>query len=622
MPDWENPLDYPFLNTLGYEDFVAILPHTSEHEYPDGTLILAPSEASSNLHIILSGQVHVSDADQTDVTLAKLGRGRFFDAWSCFTGEPVRTDFRADGPVTTLSISRTGMRRLMDSSPDFRDQVFQSMMKQVSPVPDQPVSGSPSPAGLRLDEARELRLGPLVGKSAFIQSMKAQIPVLAAGDQPLVLTGEAGVGKFHIASKIHDASSRSLGRLLSMSANSYDPLAWETIVRAAEGGTIILEQADLFPAALLHRLVRSAERSRVIMTGETRPDIPAHHVPIIPLRERSEDIPDLVYDFLRNYGLADPAASITEEALRLVTIFPYQGDNIDGLHRVVQGALARSEGKLVRGLHLRFERVRKPGTRPTVGLALGSGSVRGAAHVGVMKVFEDEQIPIDLITGSSVGSFIGALYAGGQPISAFERVLPTVRWGQLVELTMPPKAFVHNRRMIRFVESYIGPVDFRDLRIPFAAVAADAATGEAYILNSGRVSEAICASTAIPGVMQPVQYRDRLLIDGGVVHPVPVLLAKAMGADLVIAIDLSTTSYAKRSPSSFVASILNTIEIMSDNILREELQLADVVLNPRLETQELTFKASAAFIRKGVEVTREVVTDIKRKLYYATVAER
>ncbi|HLO18022.1 MAG TPA: patatin-like phospholipase family protein, partial [Anaerolineales bacterium] len=139
------------------------------------------------------------------------------------------------------------------------------------------------------------------------------------------------------------------------------------------------------------------------------------------------------------------------------------------------------------------------------------------------------------------------------------------------------------------------------------------------ILNSGRVAEAICASTAIPGIMQPVQYQNRVLIDGGVVHPVPVLLAKSMGADIVIAVDLSTSSYAKQFPKSFAASILNTIEIMSDNILREELQLADIVLNPQLETQEMTFKSSAAFIQKGVEVTREMVTTIKRKLYHATV---
>src|SRR5690606_27872886 len=124
-----------------------------------------------------------------------------------------------------------------------------------------------------------------------------------------------------------------------------------------------------------------------------------------------------------------------------------------------------------------------------------SGSSRGAAHVGVLKTLEQENIPVDIIAGTSVGAFIGALYAGGQPISAFESVLPTVKWRQLVQFTMPPKALVSNKPMARFVEKYIGPVHFHELNIPFAAVASDARSGEAYILNKGKVSHAICAST-------------------------------------------------------------------------------------------------------------------------------
>jgi predicted acylesterase/phospholipase RssA/CRP-like cAMP-binding protein len=619
MPDQEPVHDHPFLNQLHHEDLIALLPYVQEQEHANGTLLLARGEISGCLHMILSGSVAAHLHQDQAVSVVTMGRGRFFGEWSCMSGEPVHADYWAEESLRTLSVSRTGMWILMERCSPFRDQILTSIIQHLAArneqTSDKPGDGGKPVALRQVDEARELRRGPLLGSSRMMQTLRQQIDALAAGEDTICITGEKGVGKFHIANEIHYRSDRSLGPIMSMAADRYEPQAWERIVREAEGGTILIEQADLFPADLLERLLQSASKSRIIMTGCHKPDIPARQLEVAPLRHRSEDIPELVYDWLRKSGMADLEEAISEEAMRMLSIHPYPGDNVDGLHRILKDALARSEGKTIRSLHLRFHRALEPGAKPTIGLALGSGSVRGAAHVGVMKVLEEEQIPIDLIAGSSVGAFIGALYVGGQPISAFERVLPTVRWRQLLQLTLPPKALVDNRRMVRFLESYIGPVRFEDLRIPFAVTAADATTGEGCILNTGAVSDAICASTAIPGVMKPVSDRGRLLMDGGVVHPVPVQLARCMGADIVIAVDLSNSSYAKRSPKSFVASILQTLEIMSDHILREELQLADVVLNPQLDIQVNTFKSSAAYIREGVRTTREMVTSIKRIIH-------
>lgn len=617
MPIHRTVHDYPYLNLLNHEDLVAMLPFAQEHEHLKGTILLARGETSNSLHIVISGTVEARLHHDRGVSLATMGSGRFFGEWSCLSGEPVHADYLADENLRTLSVSRAGIFILMERCAPFREEIVESIMEHLSarnvqtgskPRGDQIALG-------RLDEARELRREPLVGNGRIMQTLRQRIDDLASGDEPVCIAGEKGVGKFHIACEIHYRSGRGLGPILSMTADSYSPQAWETTLRAAEGGTIIIEQADLLPSGLLRQLILSANESRIMMTGRAGADVRARHIEVAPLRDRPEDIPELVHAWLRRSGSTAPEESISEEAMRMLSIYSYPGDNIDGLHRILSSAYARSEGKTVRSLHLRFNRIREPGARPIVGLALGSGSVRGAAHVGVMKVLEEEQIPIDLIAGSSVGAFIGALYAGGQPIPAFERVLPTVRWRQLLNMALPPQAFVDNRRMIRFLESYIGPVRFEDLPIPFAVTAADSATGEGCILNTGPVSDAICASTAIPGVMKPVQYLDRLLIDGGVVHPVPVQLARCMGADIVIAVDLSASSYARRNPTNFVVSILNTLEMMSNNILREELQLADVVLNPQLDIQVNTFKSSTAYIREGVRATRERVTDIKRMIH-------
>src|SRR5690606_10047791 len=148
-------------------------------------------------------------------------------------------------------------------------------------------------------------------------------------------------------------------------------------------------------------------------------------VKITPLRERKEDIPELVYAFLTEAKVSEPQDAISSEAMNMIAAYPYLAGNVYELKRVVQDALVISGGKPILIKHLRFGSMREPGTRPKIGLALGSGSSRGAAHVGVMKVLEQENIPIDIIAGTSVGAFIGALYVGGQPIANFEKVLPT-----------------------------------------------------------------------------------------------------------------------------------------------------------------------------------------------------
>lgn len=621
MSFYEKNHTYPFLDQLDHEDLTALLPFIQEREHVDGDILLAKGETASCCHIILSGSISTYWDEASPVSMANLARGRLIGSLSCITGESSQATYHVMGTARTLEIAPRGVIELMNRSKPFCEQITQALMNRIENTSElgnhQASSMSRSS---QLDQMRESRLGSLVGSSVFMQQVREWVHQYAAEDGPLFIMGENGVGKCHLACEIHYRSNRALHGIIVVDASSYQAEDWEAMVRRDEGGTVVLEHADLLPTDLLYGLIQTSGKARMIMTGNTYPDgINTPCIEMIPLRSRSEDIPELVYELLRREGVTDPKAAISEEAMRLIQLFPYLGDNIDGMQRVLKEALVRSDRKQIRNLHLRFERERKPGMRPTIGLALGSGSVRGAAHVGVLKVLEDEQIPVDLIAGSSVGAFIGALYAGGQPISAFEKVLPTVRWRQLVHFTLPILAFADNRRMSRFVEQYIGPIKFDELPIPFAVTAADASIGEAVILNTGKVSEAICASTAIPGIMKPVRYQGRSLIDGGVVHPVPVALARSMGADIVIAVDLSTSSYAKQSSKSFVATILNTIEMMSEHILREELHLADIVVNPRLDTQDHTFKSSAAYIAEGVRVIRQEVTSIKRKLYTMSV---
>jgi len=603
--------EYPLLIELEQGDLQSIYSYLTQHRFDDGMVILRQGQSSDSFHIVLSGQLDVYLENERAIFVASLKRGHFVGEMSCLTGKPVSATVKAVGTVETVSMPRQGLLLLMDRSATFRQHMIEAMIKRIQESNDRVAEEfTRSLAVMReLELERQAQYGPLAGSGKFMHRLRRDIAECADREDPVCIVGERGVGKSHAAYDIHRQSRRAEYPIVSVDGDDFRQEEWDTKWRAARGGTIVLEAADAMPVDILRRLLHSSEDTRIVMTACDKPDVHALEVKMVPLRERKDDIPELVHAFLAAAGTDDPQDSISHDAMNMLTVYPYLDGNVGELKRIVQDAYVVSGNRMIMKKHLRFGRNREPGTRPKVGLALGSGAARGAAHVGVIKVLEQEGIPIDIIAGTSVGAFIGALYAGGQPVSAFEKVLPTVRWGQLVNLVLPPKALVSNHPMARFVEKYIGPVDFESLPIPFAAVASDAVSGEAYIFNKGRVSHAICASTAIPGFIKPVHYRQRYLVDGAVVHPVPVALAKSMGADVVIAVDLSTPVLGE--PKSFVAAILNTIEIMSQKIIAEEAQMADVVLRPEITTNQVSFKLSTYNMAMGEKAAREALATIK-----------
>ncbi|MFA5317732.1 MAG: patatin-like phospholipase family protein [Dehalococcoidales bacterium] len=182
-------------------------------------------------------------------------------------------------------------------------------------------------------------------------------------------------------------------------------------------------------------------------------------------------------------------------------------------------------------------------TGKKIGLALGSGSARGLAHVGVLKVLERAGVTPSFITGTSAGALIGALYARGQSAAQIEDlILEQIDWKKmprLFDLTLPRTGFIAGRRLINLIKQIIGgDVDFADLDIPFACVATDIDTGYEVVLNRGSVAEAIRASISIPVIFSVANHQGRRLVDGSLTTAVPVSLARELGADYVIAVNV------------------------------------------------------------------------------------
>ena len=176
--------------------------------------------------------------------------------------------------------------------------------------------------------------------------------------------------------------------------------------------------------------------------------------------------------------------------------------------------------------------------RKRVGLALGGGGARGMAHVGVIRVLEREGVPIDCIAGTSAGSLAGAAYAGGIRGHDLVELALNLRWRDIVRPVWPRQGFFSFARLEAFMAELLDDPDFADLEIPYAAMAADLATGELVVLKEGRVAPAVQASCSVPGIVTPVEIDGRLLADGGVINNLPISTVRSLGADMVIAVGL------------------------------------------------------------------------------------
>ncbi len=252
--------------------------------------------------------------------------------------------------------------------------------------------------------------------------------------------------------------------------------------------------------------------------------------------------------------------------------------------------------------------------RPKVGLALSSGALRGLAHLGVIGVLEEEEIPIDLVAGTSAGSLVGGLYAVGHKIKYLKQLANNIKWEHLADLTIPKRGLVAGNRFLDFLQFITHGVNFDQLKIPFTAVATDLERGERVLINSGSVAEAIRASTSIPGIYVPFYKDNRLLVDGACVDRIPISVVKDMGADFVIAVDVGF-GIGNSKLSNIFEILIQASDILSREISREQWIEADILIQPQVgQFPAMDFCYASKIIEAGVESAKKVVPKIKEML--------
>jgi NTE family protein len=247
---------------------------------------------------------------------------------------------------------------------------------------------------------------------------------------------------------------------------------------------------------------------------------------------------------------------------------------------------------------------------PRVAVALGGGSLRGFAHVGVIAALEEAGIRPSLVVGTSAGSVIGALWASGLTAAQIDQATRELDWGVLADIGIPRRGLVGGGGIEAFVSRHVNGRAIEDLPVPFAAVATDALSGDPVLLNRGSTASAVRASSSIPVVFEPIRARGRLLLDGGLSAPTPVRLARQLGADIVIAVNVawSPEEAALHNP---VDMLFQTMQLMGHNLNRAELAQADVVIAPDIRSLGPIGRSSRdGLIGQGVNAGRDAVPAI------------
>jgi NTE family protein len=219
--------------------------------------------------------------------------------------------------------------------------------------------------------------------------------------------------------------------------------------------------------------------------------------------------------------------------------------------------------------------------RPKIGLVLGSGAARGLAHIGVIKVLEENKIPIDYIAGTSIGAMVGGFYASGLDIEKIEKLVLDLTNKDMLNMVDPRigKGLIKGEKIKTFIVKNLLVKDFKDCRIPFSATATDIKTGEIVILNSGSIADALRASISMPLIFQPVEREGKMLVDGGIGSPVPVEIARKMGADIVIAVNLDKHYINEEWQSGILDTAHDSMNIMRHYLSFYQSKEADIVIN-------------------------------------------
>lgn len=532
-----------------------------------GELLCREGEDAATLYVLLSGRIDVERDGRGPV--ASLGRrGDLMGEMSILTGQPRSATLRAELESRVLEIPASGFRDLLERAPHLGLPLAQILSQRLS-------------GAATRDTRRKAYVGLLVAgrvRATIAKNLAAALPgrvlahdLEAAAEKPELLATLSTIpiekqeefirGLSTDAGLVGSIPERMLGYFLGMLRESFDRVVFG------------------IPFPFYRPQHREVARACDVLVVLCAPDIPA----------------DSEIDKLR--ALERP---MIFARLRGRSRIPVEGADVP-LDDV--GEIAPVARKLL---------------SKTVGLALGSGAARGYAHIGVLEVLERERVPVDFVAGTSMGSLIGGLYASGRTTAELRAIAKDASrareiWS-LLDLAIPRVGLLRGRRVANYYKRLFGDARIEDLPRPFRAVAADVGTGREIVFDRGPVWRAVRASTSIPAVFEPVREDGRLLVDGGVVNPIPVSHALELGADRTIAVNV--TSGPAEDPNPGIFSILmGSIYTLQTLVAESRSSLADVTIVPEFAGLRWTdFGRAEEMIAAGRAAAERAMPAIRKML--------
>ena len=216
-----------------------------------------------------------------------------------------------------------------------------------------------------------------------------------------------------------------------------------------------------------------------------------------------------------------------------------------------------------------------------IGLALGGGAVLGAAHIGVLRALEEMDVEVSFITGTSIGAFVGALYAFGNTSKDIEEIALELKWMDISGIAIFESGLLSNAKLGKLLSKSMEDKKIEDAEIPLAVVATDITSGDKVVIDKGAVAQAVMASTCIPGVFSPVEFDEKLLVDGGIVENIPIDTVKNMGAEYVIGVDLNAKKMYNK-PDSILDVMINSFHFTLKAAAKYQTQDANLLITPDL----------------------------------------
>jgi len=575
-------------------------------EYKNNEIIYKEGDGPDALYCVITGRLKVYLARHNDIEILEyLKRGRCFGIISLLTGEPHSVTAQAMNDSIILKIPKYHFERILKRVPALAVQFSQLLSRRLKQK-----EGSKK----KIFESTIVSVFSLSEKGAasgYARSLGTGLMAQTGKKVILVTLDEnTGSGPFFIDSPFFDESA-------VRSAISKDPAGSDFINIAGTSKKIIHLVAFLS-----------------YLTGD-------YHYVIVDLQS---DISDKIFDIMKQSDMVHVVTACDGKSLestaRLVAELEGQPVDIGRKVRIITSETgtatplpfeerrsilkhdifatlpqpdAPEYGRMIR-------RISRQIGDCLIGLALGSGAALGLAHVGILKVIERENIPIDVVSGSSMGALVAALWASGKSASEielgtaiFSSKMATLR---LFDLTWPARGLIRGRQIRRFLVSQFGEKTFYDIKLPLKIIACDLERREEVVIEEGSIVDAVMASIAIPGVFEPVMIKGRALVDGGIINPVPGNVLTRTGVSKIIAVNTLASpediQKSDRKLSNIFDFIVNTIEAGEYLLAEMSCQNADIAMHPVLPAADwYEFYKSDKIIKRGEEEALKYLAQLK-----------